>query len=130
MPSQLPNREHLAKVAMEHRPEWLALHNNYGGKDIKREQEAPDHKIKRVTGSQEAGLIWPSMQFELAENCMTCHGLAHPSLKADDLAKMLGAGHPINTDFELVKYSQGSVRHRHYPPGYQNQCRNDTSGAG
>jgi hypothetical protein len=47
---------------------------------------------------------------------MTCHGLAHPDLKADDLAKMLGAGHPINPDFELVKYSQGSVRHRYYPP--------------
>ena len=96
--------------------EWLALHDNYGGKDVKREQEAPDNKVKRIADSQAAGLIWPSMQFEVAENCMTCHGLAHPNLKADDLAKMLGAGHPINTDFELVKYSQGSVRHRHYPP--------------
>jgi hypothetical protein len=56
------------------------------------------------------------MKYEVAENCMTCHGLAHPGLKADDLAKMLGAGHPINPGFELVKYSQGSVRHRHYPP--------------
>jgi hypothetical protein len=96
--------------------DWLALHDNYGGKDVKREQEAPDHKVKRVADSQAAGLIWPSMQFEVAENCMTCHGLAHPNLKADDLAKMLGAGHPINPNFELVKYSQGSVRHRHYPP--------------
>jgi hypothetical protein len=96
--------------------DWLALHDNYGGKDVKREQEAPDHKVKRISDSQAAGLIWPSMQFEVAENCMTCHGLAHPNLKADDLAKMLGAGHPINPEFELVKYSQGSVRHRHYPP--------------
>ena len=96
--------------------DWLALHDNYGGKDVKREQEASDHKIKRVADSKAAGLIWPSMKFEVAENCMTCHGLAHPNLKADDLAKMLGAGHPINPNFELVKYSQGSVRHRHYPP--------------
>ena len=29
---------------------------------------------------------------------------------------MLDAGHPMNADFELVKYSQGSVRHRFYPP--------------
>ena len=96
--------------------DWLAIHDNYGGKDVKREQEAADHKSKRVADSTAAGLIWPTMKYEVAENCMTCHGLAHPRLKADDLAKMLGAGHPINPGFELVKYSQGSVRHRHYPP--------------
>ncbi len=96
--------------------EWLAIHDNYGGKDVKRDQEAADHKVKRIADSKTAGLIWPSMKYEVAENCMTCHGLAHPSLKADDLAKMLGAGHPINPGFELVKYSQGSVRHRHYLP--------------
>jgi hypothetical protein len=92
------------------------MHDNYGGKDVKREAEAADHKVKRVADSKAAGLIWPTMKYEVAENCMTCHGLANPDLKADDLAKMLGAGHPINPDFELVKYSQGSVRHRHYPP--------------
>ena len=96
--------------------DWLPMHDNYGGKDVKREQEAPSHKEKRFADSKNAGLIWPNMKYEIAENCMTCHGLANPDLKADDLAKMLGAGHPINTDFELVKYSQGSVRHRHYPP--------------
>jgi hypothetical protein len=96
--------------------DWLPLHDNYGGKDVKREAEAADHKAKRIAESTAAGLIWPSMKYEIAENCMTCHGLANPDLKADDLAKMLGAGHPINPEFELVKYSQGSVRHRHYPP--------------
>ena len=96
--------------------DWLPLHDNYGGKDVKREAEAADHKAKRFADSTAAGLIWPSMKYEIAENCMTCHGLANPDLKADDLAKMLGAGHPINPEFELVKYSQGSVRHRHYPP--------------
>jgi septal ring-binding cell division protein DamX len=96
--------------------DWLSLHDNYGGKNVKREAEAADHKTKRIKDSKEAGLIWPTMKYEVAENCMNCHGLANPNLKADDLAKMLGAGHPINPDFELVKYSQGSVRHRHYPP--------------
>ena len=96
--------------------DWLAVHDNYGGKDVKREQEAAAHKEKRFTDSKNAGLILPSMKYEIAENCMTCHGLANPDLKADDLAKMLGAGHPINPNFEIVRYSQGSVRHRHYPP--------------
>ena len=96
--------------------DWLPLHDNYGGKDVKRDAETADHKIKRIADSKAAGFIWPSMKYEVAENCMTCHGLANPDLKANDLAKMLGAGHPINPNFELVKYSQGSVRHRHYPP--------------
>jgi hypothetical protein len=96
--------------------DWLPMHDNYGGKDVKREQEAPSHKEKRFADSKNAGLIWPNMKYEIAENCMTCHGLANPDLKADDLAKMLGAGHPINPNFEIVQYSQGSVRHRHYPP--------------
>ena len=96
--------------------DWLLLHDNYGGKDVKRAAEAADHKVKRIADSKAAGLIWPTMKYEVAENCMNCHGLANPDLKADDLAKMLGAGHPINPGFELVKYSQGSVRHRHYPP--------------
>ena len=96
--------------------DYMDIHGDYGGKDVKREAESPDHKVKRIADSKAAGLIWPSMKYEIAENCMTCHGLANPDLKADDLAKMLGAGHPINPEFELVKYSQGSVRHRHYPP--------------
>ncbi len=96
--------------------DWLPVHDNYGGKDVKREAETADHKAKRIADGKAAGLIWPTMQYEVAENCMVCHGLANPNLKADDLAKMLGAGHPINPDFELVKYSQGTVRHRHYPP--------------
>lgn len=96
--------------------EWLAIHDNYGGKDVKREQETPEHKKQRVEKSRSAGLIWPTMKYQVAENCMTCHGLAHPDLTGDTLAKMLGAGHPINPEFELVKYSQGTVRHRYYPP--------------
>jgi hypothetical protein len=96
--------------------EWLTLHDNYGGKDVKREQETPEHKKERFDKSRAAGLIWPSLKYQVAENCMVCHGLAHPDLTGDILAKMLEAGHPINPKFELVKYSQGTVRHRYYPP--------------
>ena len=32
------------------------------------------------------------------------------------ISKMLAAGHPINAEYELVKYSQGTLRHRFYPP--------------
>jgi len=96
--------------------DWLTIHDNYGGKDVERERETPEHRTKRIADSKAAGLIWPVMKYEFAENCMTCHGLASANLKADDLVKMLGAGHPINPDFEVVKYSQGSVRHRFFAP--------------
>lgn len=95
--------------------EWLALHDNYGGEGVKRKDETPEHKQERIAKSKAAGLIWPIMKYEVVENCMTCHGLAHPDLSGDVLAKMLGAGHPINPDFEAVKYSQGTVRHRYTP---------------
>ncbi len=96
--------------------DWLPLHDDYGGKDVKKSVETADHKAERIADSKTAGMIWPAMKYEIAEKCMICHGLANPDLKAEDLAKMLGAGHPINPDFELVKYSQGSIRHRFYAP--------------
>ncbi len=96
--------------------DYLEIHDNYGGKDVEKEQETPQHKAMRIKKSTEAGLIWPTMKFDVAANCMFCHGLANPDLKPELLAKMLDAGHPINPDFELVKYSQGTVRHRYYPP--------------
>ncbi|MFQ5450216.1 MAG: cytochrome c family protein [Nitrospinaceae bacterium] len=96
--------------------DWLRLHDDYGGKNINREDETPKHKAERYAASRAAELIWPNMKYDVAKNCMTCHGLAHPGLTAEVLGKMLDAGHPINPDFELVKYSQGSIRHRFYAP--------------
>ena len=96
--------------------EWLDIHNDYGGPNAKRETETPEHKAKRLADSQAKGMILASDRYGIAENCMTCHGLNHPDLDGDTLAKMLGAGHPINPEFELVQYSQGTVRHRFYPP--------------
>ena len=52
----------------------------------------------------------------LAANCLNCHCLARAGIDGATIAKMLDAGHPINADYELVKYSQGTVRHRFYPP--------------
>ena len=85
--------------------EWIDVHN--------------DDKVpleKRHAAAREKGMIWSFMHYDIAANCMQCHGLADPRLEAKELAAMLDAGHPINPDFELVRYSQGTVRHRFYPP--------------
>ena len=96
--------------------DWVNIHNDFGGPSVTKETEAPDHKTKRLGDAHAAGWISSDMKFDIASNCMECHGLAHPKLDGETLAKMLGAGHPINPDFEFVKYSQGTVRHRFYPP--------------
>jgi hypothetical protein len=95
---------------------WLPIHNDYGGPEVTRESEPADHKAKRVKMAQEAGMRWPSMKYELALNCMNCHALTQPALDGATLGKMLDAGHPLIAEWEYIRYSQGTVRHRFYPP--------------
>ena len=96
--------------------DWIDIHNDYGGKDVKRDAETPEHKAGRMEQAAAAGMIWPSNLYDVASNCMTCHGLANPDLDGETLSAMLAGEHPLNPDFELVRYSQGQVRHRFYPP--------------
>ncbi len=96
--------------------DWFPIHNDFGGKDVKAENEPPEHKAARIAGATAAGMIWPAMRYDIALNCMGCHGLDRPGVDGDTLAKMLGAGHPLKPEFEFVMYSQGTVRHRFYPP--------------
>jgi len=97
--------------------EWVDVHNNYGGKDVKKEDESPAHAKERVAKAKAAGMIRPEMLFDIASNCMGCHGFAHPNVSGDKFAKLLAAGHMMNQEYELVRYSQGQVRHRFYPYG-------------
>ncbi len=96
--------------------EWIDIHNNFGGPNVKAADETPEHKAERIKNAVAAGMIRPDMLYDVAANCFSCHGLANPALDGEKMAAMLDAGHPINPNFELVAYSQGSVRHRFYPP--------------
>jgi len=98
--------------------DWRDVHNFYGAGIDDPAKEPPANKTKRLAEARKAGMIWSFMHYDIAANCNECHGLAHPKLSGDILAKMLDAGHPSEPDFELVRYSQGSVRHRFYPPDY------------
>src|SRR5882724_868353 len=98
--------------------DWRDIHNFYGDGIDDAAKEAPANKAKRIAEARKAGMIWSFMTYDVAANCSECHGLAHPKLSGEVLAKMLDAGHPSEPDFELVRYSQGTVRHRFYPPDY------------
>lgn len=97
---------------------WRDVHNFYGEGIDDPAKESPANKQKRLAAARKAGMIWSFMHYDIAANCNECHGLAHPKLSADILAKMLDAGHPSEPDFELMRFSQGSVRHRYYPPDF------------
>jgi hypothetical protein len=96
--------------------EWYPIHNDYGGMGVKAEDESAEHMAERAAGAAAAGMLWPSDRYGVASNCMDCHGLAHPDLDPAALAIMLDMGHKTVADWELVRYSQGTVRHRYYPP--------------
>jgi hypothetical protein len=91
--------------------DWEIIHSDYGGKDVKRQDETQDHKTKRMADAAAAGLAWASMTYDIAVNCMKCHGLARSEIGGEAFAKMLEAGHPLNQSFEIVLFSQGKVRH-------------------
>lgn len=95
---------------------WVKVHNDYGGPDVKRETEPAAHRDERIKNSIAAGMRRPESPYDLAANCLDCHSLARATVDGATITKMLAAGHPINAEYELVKYSQGTVRHRFYPP--------------
>lgn len=112
--------------------EYIEIHNVYGPKGTKKEDETPLHKAERFAKSREAGMRLPrwrddvpdmptDVNYDVAANCFNCHGMARESLEGDTAAKMLAAGHPLNPGFELVKYSQGQVRHRFYHSTQDNE---------
>lgn len=105
--------------------EFINIHNVYGPKGTKKDQESADHKNKRFQDARDAGMRWPrwrkdipampaDINYDVAQNCFNCHGMARDTLDGETAGKMLDAGHPLNPNFELVAYSQGQVRHRFY----------------
>lgn len=94
---------------------WLEIHYDYG-KGVNRNTESKEHKLARLKMSDDAGMIRPTELYDVAANCMSCHGLAAPNLPAEIAEKLFTSGHPLKTEFELVEYSQGRLRHRFYPP--------------
>ncbi len=82
---------------------WIKVHNDYGGSGAKKESESAGHKAQRFAKSVEAGMIRPADTYRVAANCFGCH-----TVPQEDL---VNAGHPAGSDFELVAWSQGEVRH-------------------
>lgn len=104
------NKKAIAGISCEscHGPgkDWIDVHNDYGGKDVKKEQESAAHKKARIAKSEKAGMIRPANLYKLAQNCYECHTVPNEKL-------VVTGGHTPGSDFELVSWSQGEVRHNY-----------------
>lgn len=107
--------------------EWIKVHADFG-KGVTKEKESEQHRLERRLAANKAGMRSPRELFDIASSCAQCHGMAHPGLSGEVLAKMLEAGHPLEPQWELVRYSQGSVRHRFYPVGSGTENHTMTAG--
>ncbi len=84
--------------------DWMDIHSDYGGKDVKRDAETAEHKIERTKQSLAAGMIKPENIYALAKNCLQCHLVPHETL-------VNNSKHKAGSEFELVTWSQGRNRH-------------------
>jgi len=84
--------------------DWIKLHNDFGGKDVKKENETPEHKQQRLNAISQTSMIRPRDIYNLAENCYQCHLVPNEKL-------VNVGGHKAGSRFELVAYSQGDNRH-------------------
>ena len=81
---------------------YMKLHSSFSGK--KKDTELPAEAEKRWADSVAAGMIRPSMLYELAKNCYSCHIVPQEKL-------VNVGGHQAGSPFELVSWTQGEIRH-------------------
>lgn len=86
--------------------DWIKIHNDFGGPDVKKEQESAAHRAERWQKAEAAGMIRPTQIDRVAGNCYGCHSVPHEQL-------VNVGGHKAGSDFELVSWSQGEVRHNY-----------------
>lgn len=91
--------------------DWLAIHSKRGGDpaadDLKwgtGKSEDPMSREKRLGAAQAAGMINSEMTYSIAKNCFGCHTVPNESM-------VNNGGHKAGSDFDLVAWSQGEVRH-------------------
>jgi hypothetical protein len=85
--------------------DWIAIHADYGGEGVSKEQETAEHRAKRVEESIAKGMNNPHNIYLIARQCYDCHTVPNERL-------VNVGGHVAGSqEFELVAWSQGMVRH-------------------
>ena len=85
--------------------DWIAIHNDYGGNAATKESETAEHRDERLAVSTEYGMRNTRDLYLIASSCFHCHTVPNEQL-------VNVGGHKAGSDdFELVRWSQGRVRH-------------------
>jgi len=99
--------------------DWLPVHNDYGGALATRESETPAHAAARIVRSEKLGMQNTRNLYAIASSCFNCHTVPNEKL-------VNVGGHVAGTaDFELVRWSQGQVRHNYLRTGGTTNATSD-----
>lgn len=93
--------------------DWINLHNDYGGPLATRESESTEHAAQRIADSVAAGMRNTRNLYQIASSCFNCHTVPNEELVN------VGGHRAGSDDFELVRWSQGQVRHNFLRTGGQ-----------
>lgn len=94
--------------------DYLKLHAEFSGQKNKKD-ESGAQAASRWKKSEAFGMIRPKAIYKLAKNCFECHVVPQENL-------VNVGGHPAGSEFELVSWSQGEVRHNlWYSQGKKNK---------
>ena len=94
--------------------DWLDTHYDYGGPDATKETESGEHAEERLRESAELGMRNTRDLYTIASSCFNCHTVPDESLVS------VGGHKAGSQDFELVRWSQGKVRHNFLRDGQTN----------
>ena len=85
--------------------DWITIHNDYGSPTTTKEEETPDHRLERLADATANGMRNTKNLYDIASSCFNCHTVPN-----EELVNV--GGHKAGTeDFELVSWSQGTIRH-------------------
>lgn len=99
--------------------DWLLVHNDYGGTTVTRETEPAAHRAERIEKSTLGGMRHPSNLYALARSCFRCH-------ITDDEGIVNTTAHPTRSEhFNMVSWSQGSMRHNFFRTGGRQNAFSD-----
>ena len=85
--------------------DWLDVHHDFGGPEITRSSESPEHRQRRLAESIALGMRNPHNLYLMAQSCYRCHTVQ------DEQLVNVGGHKAGSLDFEMVAWSQGMVRH-------------------
>lgn len=85
--------------------DWIDKHNDFGGPNVTRNAETPEHRIDRLRASLAGGMHNPINVYLVAQSCYRCHTVP------DERLVNVGGHKAGSMDFEFVAWSQGTLRH-------------------